>query len=252
MKSIKMISLLIFLIPAISFAGVTKKVVERYPPLSSGTTALPGNPRIIVYTDSKGKEIARELCDETGKIVKTTGTIPDGIVKEYYKNGALLADYYYKGSKLEGTSKGYFQDGTLRGEWNYKNGKLDGTLKNYYPNGKIQVEIEYKNDKRDGVTKTYNENGNLTYEFSYKDDEKEGISKSYYANGKIEKEYNYKDGERDGLSKTYYENGKLKSLETYKNGQIVSKMVYDLNGNPISAKGYSNPPDYSVEEKMVE
>ena len=43
--------------------------------------------------------------------INTTGAIPDGLVKEYYENGAVLADYYYKDGKLEGTSKGYFKNG---------------------------------------------------------------------------------------------------------------------------------------------
>ena len=139
--------LLIVLIPALSFAGVTRKVVERYPPLSSDKsaspdkTALPGNPKTVVYSDSKGKEIARELCDETGAIVKTSGKIPDGTVKEYFENGAVLADYNYKDGKLEGKSKGYYPNGTLRGEWNYKNGKLEGVIKAYYQSGKLNYEF---------------------------------------------------------------------------------------------------------------
>jgi len=235
--------ILIVSIPAIVFAEVTRKVVDKYPSLSSGGTELPGNPKTIVYLDSKGKEVAREMCDETGKVIKTIGKIPDGIVKEYFESGSLLAEYNYKGGKLEGKSKGFYENGAFRGEWNYQNGKLEGINKVYYGNGKLNYELNYKNDKRDGISKYYDENENLIYEWSYKEDKLEGISKGYYESGKLNKEYNYKDGKREGTSKEYYQSGKLRSIETYKNGQKINKKEYDDKGNLISGK------DYSVEEK---
>jgi len=218
------------LIPAVVFAGVTRKVIERSSPLSSGESTLLGNPRTIVYTDSQGKEIARETCDETGKVIKTNGKIPDGIVKEYFESGAPLAEYNYKGGKLEGTSKGYYENGTLRGEWNYKNGKLDGKMKYYYGNGNLNYETNYKDDKKNGVSKHYDETGKLNYEFNFKDDKYDGVTKSYYESGELSGEYNYKDGKREGVSKAYYKSGKLKSVETYENGQKINKHLHDDKG----------------------
>lgn len=222
--------ILIVLIPAVVFAGVTRKVVERASPLSSGESTLLGNPRTIAYTDSQGKEIARETCDETGKVVNTIGKIPDGIVKEYFENGAPLAEYNYKGGKLEGMSKGYYENGALRGEWNYKNGKLDGKMKYYYGNGNLNYETHYKDDKKNGVSKHYDETGKLNYEFNFKDDKYDGVIKSYYESGELSGEHNYKDGKREGVSKAYHKSGKLKSVETYENGQKINKPSHDDKG----------------------
>lgn len=227
------------LIPASGYAGVTRKVVERSSPLSSGESTILGNPRTVVYIDDQGKEIAKETCDETGRVVKTIGNIPDGIVKEYFESGALLAEYNYKGGKLEGTSKGYYEKGTLRGEWNYKNGKLDGLMKYFYGNGNLNYETNYKDDKRNGISKHYDETGKLIYEFNFKDDEYDGITKSYYENGKLSGEYNYKDGKREGVSKVYHKSGKLKSIETYEKGKMIDKQEYDDKGNLISGTDHS-------------
>jgi hypothetical protein len=123
------------IIPGLALAGITKKVVERHPDISSGETVLPGAPKTVIYADKNGKEVAKELYDDQGSILETIGAIPDGIVNEYYDTGSLLAVYTYKNGKLEGVSKGYFVNGALRGEWNYKNGLLNGIVKEYYENG---------------------------------------------------------------------------------------------------------------------
>lgn len=234
--------LVLLLIPSVVLSETTRKVVEKYPPLNPESTLTP-NPKTTVYLDSKGNEIAKELCDETGKAIETFGKIPDGMVKEYFESGALLAEYNYKGGKLEGTSKGYYENGAFRGEWNYKKGKLDGKIKVYHVNGKLHYELNYKNGKRDGISKYYNEDGILMYEWSHKDDKLEGTNKGYYENGKLSKEYNYKDDEREGVSKEYHRSGELKSEKTYKNGQLISQKEYVNKDNSVSEKAHP------VEEK---
>jgi len=219
MKRLITLLVLLALIPRPVFADVIRKIVERSSAQSSGGAELPGNPKTIVYLNSEGKELARELCDAKGNVIHTTGTIPDGTVKEYFENGALLAEYNYKDGKLEGTSKGYYQNGAFRGEWNYKNGKLEGKIKVFHENGKLNYEFNYKNDKRDGVSNYYDKNGKLLYEWNYREDKLEGMSKGYYENGQVKAEYNYKDDKRNGISKTYDEKGKLLSVENYKNGR---------------------------------
>ena len=62
------------------------------------------------------KEVARQVVDEDGNIIKTTGKVPDGVVKGYYDNGALS------------------------GMWSYKNGKREGAVKEHYKNGKLSEE----------------------------------------------------------------------------------------------------------------
>ena len=143
MKRIVML-LLMVLLPAIVFAEITRKVVDKYPDVGKGEITLPGQPKTIIYLNSKGKEVAKEICDESGKIIETTGKIPDGIIKEYYESGKLLAEYNYKDGKLEGLSKGYYESGAFRGEWNYKSGKLEGIVKVFYENGNLNYEMNFQ------------------------------------------------------------------------------------------------------------
>ena len=73
------------LTPTIVFSEITRKVVEKYPDVSNERKTLPGTPKTVLYLDSKGKELAKELYDERGIVTQTTGAIPDGIVNEYYE-----------------------------------------------------------------------------------------------------------------------------------------------------------------------
>ena len=209
MKRIMMSLLMVVVIPAMVFAGVTRKVVDKYPDVSKGELTLPGQPETVIYLNSKGKEIAKELYNEDGSIMKATGKIPDGIVKEYYEGGELLAEYNYKDGKLEGLSKGYYANGVFRGEWNYKGGKLDG------------------------VIKAYDDKGNLNYEITYKDDVLNGLGKYYRENGTVFYDWHFKDGQKEGISRRYYEDGKIQIEETYKDGQVIGTKRYDRKGELV-------------------
>lgn len=252
MKRIIMFLLIVVLIPATAFAEATKKIVERYPSLSPGGTELPGSPKTVVYLNDKGEEIAREIYKKDGTVIETIGKIPDGVVKEYFDNGALLAEYNYQGGVLEGKSKGYYSNGAFRGEWNYKNGKLEGKMKYFYENGNLNYETNYKNDKKNGISKHYHGNGKLLYEFNFKEDKFDGVTKGYYESGKLNKEYNYKAGKREGISKDYYESGKLQLIENYNNGQKINREEYDQKGNLISGKDHSDHTPHPVKEKKGE
>jgi antitoxin component YwqK of YwqJK toxin-antitoxin module len=194
-------SLLILLIPAILFAEVVRKTIKA-----------PDGKLVAVYY-SNGKEIAREILDKDGNIIKRIGKIPDGIVKEYHKNGKL------------------------RREDNYKDGKLDGICKTYHENGKLWIEWNYKDGKlMNAICKIYYENGKLWVEWNYKDGKRNGISKEYYKNGKLKNEWNYKDGKLNGITKVYYKNGKLWSEANFKNGKVINIRTYGPNGMPIDER----------------
>jgi antitoxin component YwqK of YwqJK toxin-antitoxin module len=262
MKKIVPVLCALMLIPSTVFAETTRTVVEKYPEITNGETTLPGTPKTVIYSDSTGKQIAKELYDERGSVVQTIGAIPDGIVNESYEGlGAgksPFAVYNYKNGKLEGLSKGYFPNGTLRGEWNYKNGMLNGITKAYHENGNIlnqrhyknnildgKVEVfledgkpaaswEYKDGMRDGMNRVYYPNGMVNFEQPYKNDERNGITREYYESGKLKAEYPYKDGVLDGTTTSYYEDGTLKSTATHSNGAKIDSKEYDPKGKLLS------------------
>ncbi len=231
--------LLLVLIPAIVFAEITKKVVERYPDINTGDVTLLGQPKTVLYLNSNGNEVAKELYDEKGNVLETTGKIPDGTVKEYFESGKLLAEYTYKAGKLEGVSRGYYESGAFKGEWNYKAGTLEGIVKVYFETGNLNYEMNYKDDELHGTSKYYRDNGKLHFEWHFKDGKKEGISKTFSENGNLKGVVNYKDDNKDGLSRSYYEDGKIQYEMTYKDGKKINEMNYDRQGILVPEKGSS-------------
>lgn len=117
----------------------------------------PDGTREYVYY-SGGKEVAKQIVDDDGNIVKTIGIIPDGIVREYYKSGKLKGEGNFKDGKLEGTAKEYYESGKLKAEWNFKNGTLEGISKRYYESGEIRYIDTYKNGQKIN-RKAYDEKG---------------------------------------------------------------------------------------------
>jgi len=188
------------------------------------TTVLVKNPDTTVtrifYSD--GKEIAQQVQDSQGKVTKTTGTIPDGVVKEYLDNGALQY------------------------EWNYKGGKLEGVSKEFFLSGELLEEILYKNNVREGVSKKYYKSGKLLAERNFQHDQLEGLTKMYYEGGTVFAELNYKNGQLDGETKMYFEDGKVKVIETYSNSQKARMQAFDPQGKVLVDHDYTAEPNPTV------
>ena len=126
------------------------------------------------YYNEKRFEIAKEIFDLSGNR-KLTGKIPDGIIKEYYRNGKLA------------------------GKWNFKDGKRNGTAKLYYRNGRLWCKENYKNDKEDGAFVSYHTNGKLMSKWKCKKGKEVGLYKGFYDNGKLFAAGEYIDGKKEGL-----------------------------------------------------
>ena len=165
---------------------------------------------------SGGKEIARQVKDAKNNVIKTSGKIPDGIVKEFNDDGKLLF------------------------EWNYKNGKLNGTSKSYFLSGELLEEMIYKDNKQEGMSKKYYKSGKLLAERYFESNELEGVTRMYTENGTVLAELNYKNGKLDGESKMYYENGKLKTVQDYKSSRKINVKSYDPQGKMLFDHDYTS------------
>ena len=233
-RTLLLLIIVIGLTPDSIFAEVTRKTVHN-----------PDGTKHVIFL-SKGKEVAKEILDKNNTLIKTTGKIPDGTVKEYYGNGKLKAEWNYKNSKLEGINKEYYENGKLKAEWNYKNSKLEGIGKEYHENGKLKAEWNYKNGKLEGISTQYHMGGAILAKRNFKDGKPEGITKMYQESGELLAELNYKSGIMDGTSKVYYKNGKLRSTETYENGQVLNRKAYNSNGE---LNHEDNPPLQDKDKK---
>lgn len=69
------------------------------------------------------REIARKEFKKY-KLVKETGTIPDGIVESTLKHGKAKLEQEYKDGKIVGSVRRYYKDGVLTTKQIFKNGKI--------------------------------------------------------------------------------------------------------------------------------
>ena len=191
-----LISSLVFVIVLVSpfvYADVVRKLVEN-----------PDGTQAAIY-ESEGKEVAKELMDRDGSVIKTVGKIPDGLVKEFFLDGAIREEVYYKDGKKEGVAKFYNKKGVILGEFNFKNGKQDGLNRTYYPDGERLKEITFKDGRLEGINREYAKDGRLLFEANFKDDKQDGITTIYHPDGG-------------------------KTVSVYKKGELVSEKEYDAKG----------------------
>lgn len=133
--------------------------------------------------------------------IKTVGTyengIPEGIRREYDKNGTIIKSYVFhsgqmtgegiikKDGKKQGSWISYYKDGNIKAKGIYYDNVKTGKWTYYYPNGQVEQ------------TGKYTENGRPDGEWIW-----------YYRSGKVLREENYFNGLKEGLMTEYSENGK--------------------------------------------
>ncbi len=72
-------------------------------------------------------EVARTVVDTNYDVIEREGDIPDGIVKQYYDNGSLLAEAVYTNNMRHGQTTLYREDGTLWLEIQFQADQAQGT-----------------------------------------------------------------------------------------------------------------------------
>jgi antitoxin component YwqK of YwqJK toxin-antitoxin module len=192
-KSALLLMLVLVFVSSCVFGDVTREVIKN----------PDGTQEVIFYRD--GKELAKELIGTDDTVITTMGKIPDGLVKEFFFDGAVREEVYYKNGKKEGVAKLYNSKGVVRGEFNFKKGIQDGLSKTYYDTGELLKEISFKNGKLEGVNREYAKDGTLLFEAYFKDDKQDGITTIYDPKGG-------------------------KTVSVYDKGKLVSEKHYDANG----------------------
>jgi antitoxin component YwqK of YwqJK toxin-antitoxin module len=109
----------------------------------------------IVYIGGRG---SNDNSAPYYKLIVYKAGKQNGIVHEYYNNGALQGEYSYTGGQFNGMAKTYYPNGQLKSESPWQMGKLNGVLKEYYENGKVKEETPFSNGNM-GATKFFDENG---------------------------------------------------------------------------------------------
>jgi len=174
------------------------------------------------YRNGKPEGIRREY-DRNGNVVASSvfknGTLTgegiiddqmqkDGPWKEYYADGSLEAEGNYDKGKRTGSWKFYYKDGSLRQTGLYnKLGNYDGEWKWYYPGGELLRSEFFINGREDGLMQEFDEKGNVIVKGDYVDGLEEG--EWYYSSGDVIRKGEYRSGMRYGTWKTFLADGTL-------------------------------------------
>lgn len=195
----------------------------------------------------------------------------DGPYKEYYENGILKKEGYYKNDNKFSTWKDYYETGQLKKIYTFdKEGQSSGIEENYsingnlisetkpakgggllhkrlYDNGNIHIAynlIPSENKNRfikNGGYKEFYDNGTIKIESIYTNNELSLFWKQFYITGEKEWEVGYLNGYKQGVYKQYYKNGKLKTEGLHdldlKSGD---EKRYDSIGNLINTLKYKD------------
>lgn len=165
---------------------------------------------------------------------------PEGFFQEFYNNGKIKREGFYKKKKRVGVWKSFYKSGALHKVYAYKeNGDFsfnekvysetgvlirdmkpedDGRLlcKIYYPDGNLHL-VGYKSRVQQkkmiyewsGESKEFYNTGVLKSEGVYSHNELQGVWVQYYPSGERSWEVSYVDGYKQGAYKHYYKNGAL-------------------------------------------
>ena len=210
------------------------------------------------YSDGKLAYI-KEL-----KIVKGEAPIQNGKYIEYYKNGQIKVQGYYKEGKRDGEFKAFLRNGKSAGSVIYKDGKIikstlinsmkDNTsfsiltdinsssnshevVTDEFSNGLLKQYFTFnKKGLLDGESRQYYEEGDIKSISPFKNNVADGVFISYYQSGNMKEKHAYKNGNEEGEGIFYYENGKLEEKYFMKNGKLDGEAINYFEDGKIKNK----------------
>lgn len=103
---------------------------------------------------------------------------------ERYGNGAVSRRVQIVDGKKEGKMTDYYNDGKLMAERWFKNGMQEGNTTIWYPSGKIKEVQFYKEGKQFGGDTIWYENGRVQFTTFFENDKKEGYLRKWDPDGK--------------------------------------------------------------------
>ncbi|MBN2273197.1 MAG: hypothetical protein JXK95_02600 [Bacteroidales bacterium] len=162
--------------------------------------------------------------------------LKQGFWQEYYDNGRVKKEMYYKDDVLNGQYKEYDENGNVNLVLNYREG--------------IIIE-EVEEDTFDiDVINRYDENGNLVFSGTYRMGTPIGIHRNFNSEGKVVNAIIFndkgiktgegiltKEGMKEGEWKYYYENGFVRAEGKYNNNHETGQWKYFSNDGKLIQTG---------------
>lgn len=126
--------------------------------LSKGDTII--YKRIVSFNDKTKVYNVRDFF-ENGQIqMKANYSSIDKLIKEDYQCN-------FRSNTKEGRYEEWYSNGQIKFDGYFKKGKRNGICSEWYPNGQKQAEEKWKNGQLNGKTRYWSENGELQYDLSF-------------------------------------------------------------------------------------
>ena len=190
-------------------------------PAQEGKTFLRSIHQRIFFIN--GKQTALQELNEAGEVVSSQGEAFSGEAKEFYPNGSVKMEAFFKNGIPQGTVKTYDKQGRLIASEEYKNGKRDGKIELFNSEGIIEVQAFYKGGKKHGKRTFYYETGEPMHEENFNNGLLEGERKTFAKNGSLLIVENYKNNLLSGKKIFYSENGQPNKIEIYEEGKLLGE-----------------------------
>lgn len=183
------------------------------------------------------KEMAADVFRKDGTIIHRTGSVPDGIVTEYYSDNSPRKTVPFKNGLEHGLCTVYYPGGEIFEENQYKQGFLNGSSKTYRKNGQPWVEANYRDGKLHGPFASYHDNGILQSRTEYIQGKLHGAYIAYNSHGIVIEEGSFVRGRKHGAYRVYHETGHLSRVERYRQDRLVSVEELNEEGVTVTAIG---------------
>lgn len=220
---------------------ILSKAKQNAPHLAEGKTFLRNIHQRIFFID--GKQAALQELNDFGEVISTQGEPFTGEAKEYYPNGSIKREAFFKNGLPEGVVKTFDKEGRIIAMEEYKNGLREGKAKrvNYPNNIPLREELTFKNGMLNGERKVYSNKDQLLLSEEYKNGKRHGRIKMFSTSGAIEVQSDYKNGKLDGKRLFYYSNGKVMHEEYFSDGLLQGKRKsFSNNGTMILSENYKD------------
>jgi len=204
-----------------------ERVIDGDPPLNPGIQL----PKRAFYEDGRLKRQVNLDIDGNGNVT------------EYYHDGQIKFESYYKIGLLSGISTDYYEDGTLMAITTYKEGVYDGTSKSYHKNGQVQLDAQFENGKPTGTIYQYDPAGNLIMSGDHAE-----LLASNSADGYWSKE----DKDRLTQANEYYSTGNFKMAIPILEDLKIKYPDYATTYNLLGSIYYQqNKPEKAVSNLII-
>jgi antitoxin component YwqK of YwqJK toxin-antitoxin module len=165
-------------------------------------------------------ETVESADDSVSRTTQKINSTKNGLIREYYDDGALKSETEYRNGIKEGRSISYYSSGQIQSTATYKNDRLYGEMIRYFRNGQ-KSSLSNFNLKGIAPMKIWYENGQIRQEGNIVDDKMDGRWVEYFESGNISSIKFYKMNTKDGLWLYFSTNGDTVRRELYKNDLLV-------------------------------